>query len=773
VRDANNATIAGPQIRESWMSVDVAIVFALKEEFDYYRPQIPANRQPHVDPQTGRTFLVYDVAAPGGSYACATTFVGAMGPLDVALLTEYLLRTFEPRTVIVIGLAGSLSEDVRVGDVVIADEVHDYVQDGKVTPQGMVHGGRSYRPHVRLKNAIQYLDMAREAVVEALGRASVEDLEAAAPRDALDAAGDAIRRTGARIFVGPIASGPFVVADPAYGAWLRSLNRKCLAAEMESAGLMNAVYQHAGDERTLVIRAISDLGDERKTQLDRIRGGALRAVAMRNAIRLLQALMAIGELDRHPAAPAPAPGPAPAAVPVIDPAAAPRTAAAAPSTEQLLARLGERDPLICIPAADALATRDVDIAALLPDRSLGAVRLLARRRVIAAHAARAAPVLLDHLTRDAWPRAAAAAELFVPELGPDVARTLADGIARPSDVDHVRLRILALGRMAALDYAFKPAMLLGEIKTNEYLFDKWEYYCVVALARIFARSVAEPPRGFDPRQDAETAGRLYAEAMAASHAGSGDANRHQFERIWALAACGPIQADVAIARFLRADHEGLRVDGARILGTARLSRGVKPLIGMLDGNDRAAHHAAWALAQIGSPDALDALRRHGYAHDLALRAADLPEDWVCAQLQATAEPSHSLLRGAGLHRSAACRAAIERGLEASDGAVRGCAALALARLDGGAALPRLLRCHAEATERFERIFTSLALLTAAPERYPALAAELRDNLAYDSYMLDPFLIEDILAVLGATPGAEPVHAMWAHLYGPGRLIWHN
>ncbi len=50
---------------------------------------------------------------------------------------------------------------------------------------------------------------------------------------------------------------------------------------------MAAVYEQADPKRTLVIRGISDDGDEHKKELDAIENGAFRRYAMRNAIQLL------------------------------------------------------------------------------------------------------------------------------------------------------------------------------------------------------------------------------------------------------------------------------------------------------------------------------------------------------------------------------------------------------------------------------------------------------------------------------------------------------
>lgn len=52
---------------------------------------------------------------------------------------------------------------------------------------------------------------------------------------------------------------------------------------MEAAGLVESAATRREPVRTLVIRGISDLGHERKKDLDKIGKGGLRRLAMRNA----------------------------------------------------------------------------------------------------------------------------------------------------------------------------------------------------------------------------------------------------------------------------------------------------------------------------------------------------------------------------------------------------------------------------------------------------------------------------------------------------------
>jgi hypothetical protein len=131
-------------------------------------------------------------------------------------------------------------------------------------------------------------------------------------------------RAAPRCVDGPIASGPTLAASQVFVKWLKKRNRKFLAVEMESGGALAAIYERAEPARSLVLRGISDYGDERKSQLDRVRGGALRRYAMRNAVRLLWYLLEVEELPRQK--PYKDPGPLVPGESLPDPLSPPRQA---------------------------------------------------------------------------------------------------------------------------------------------------------------------------------------------------------------------------------------------------------------------------------------------------------------------------------------------------------------------------------------------------------------------------------------------------------------
>ena len=96
-----------------------------------------------------------------------------------------------------------------------------------------------------------------------------------------------------KLHIGPIASGPVVVTSKEFISWVKTQNRQFLALEMEGGGALAAVYSVAEPSHTMMLRGISDFGDDRKRKFDNLGGGGIRQYAMRNVIGLLWNLMAI------------------------------------------------------------------------------------------------------------------------------------------------------------------------------------------------------------------------------------------------------------------------------------------------------------------------------------------------------------------------------------------------------------------------------------------------------------------------------------------------
>jgi nucleoside phosphorylase len=281
--------------------VDLAILFALKEEFNAFFPKIPKGPRVETDRKTGRSFFLFDwKEGDSVPYRCLTTFVGTMGAQDAALVTARILLSYSPANLVLVGIAGALADDVLLGDVVIADEVRDYLQDGKVGNKGFLPSGRVYRASGKTNNILNFIDRVEKDLWTKIRDQSRSDVRKIVRDHKVDLGRIPIRPDGLEIRVGHVASGPVVAASRKFAKWLKTFDRKFIAVEMESAGFMNAAYEFGEDARVIVIRGISDPANAKKKILDQIGSGVLRRLAMSNALRALRGLVATNSLTRAP-----------------------------------------------------------------------------------------------------------------------------------------------------------------------------------------------------------------------------------------------------------------------------------------------------------------------------------------------------------------------------------------------------------------------------------------------------------------------------------------
>jgi nucleoside phosphorylase len=268
--------------------VDIGIIIALKEEFREFFKHL-SNPESFKDEETGVTdYLFFPEKAQ--NCKCAATFVGDMGPEKAALATDRFIQRRQPKTIVMLGIAGGMSKDVKLGDVVVVKTANNYLHKGKAITDGesftFEMGGDPYSCSNDLVRAVQDLEFAHASLFQEWQQ------EAKNRKDQ-----DSLSQLEIPQFVeGAIASSSVVGASETFVKWLKQANRKYLAIEMEAAGMLTAVYSHADPKKTLILRGISDLADERKKELDAVGKGAIRRYAMNNAISLLWKLIEAGVL---------------------------------------------------------------------------------------------------------------------------------------------------------------------------------------------------------------------------------------------------------------------------------------------------------------------------------------------------------------------------------------------------------------------------------------------------------------------------------------------
>jgi nucleoside phosphorylase len=288
--------------------IDIGIVIALPEEFAELHDQIGERCEIACDDTTGNYYYLFDHAVGDGlSYSCVATLVGDMGPTQTSLATQRLGVLYNPDTFVMLGIAAGISTDVRLGDVVVASQVEAYLENSKAVGDNEFSfevSGETYRTTAALVTFSQNFPFVHGPEFQRWQKGCAELLISLFPNTeslSLLIANDSIRKSP-YLLSGHIASGPTVGAAESFIAWLKTKNRKYLALEMEAAGLLAAVHEEAKPRRTLVIRAVSDYGDERKGDLDKINAGAFRKYAIRNAISLLWTFLAANVLSKIPTA---------------------------------------------------------------------------------------------------------------------------------------------------------------------------------------------------------------------------------------------------------------------------------------------------------------------------------------------------------------------------------------------------------------------------------------------------------------------------------------
>ena len=160
--------------------------------------------------------------------------------------------------------------------------------------------GEPYRCTERVLNILRHFPYAAKAQYQSWQTGAGSRLEilaeASAQLRSLTEAGVVVKIP--KLVDGHIASGPTVGAAATFAAFLKQRDRSYLALEMEAAGVLQAVNEVGGTCQTAVLRGISDLADERKKELDKLKGGILRTYAMENVLSLLWSAMAVDVFPR-------------------------------------------------------------------------------------------------------------------------------------------------------------------------------------------------------------------------------------------------------------------------------------------------------------------------------------------------------------------------------------------------------------------------------------------------------------------------------------------
>jgi nucleoside phosphorylase len=212
-------------------------------------------------PRKTRTGINYwrTLLIEGNTRTVAVASFGAAGNVDAAAITSILATELQPKIIIMIGIAAGIRDKCKLGDVVISDRIVAYESAALIKEQGVSQTSPrpdTYRTLPALQqDVVAYL--ARETSLRARLEAAYNAAEIRFPEtDAGLVTNEILPRSAT------IASGEKLLRDPDKFRALRDLHGKTEIGEMEAVGIATASLQ-AGT-LYLVIRGISDFGDEKK-----------------------------------------------------------------------------------------------------------------------------------------------------------------------------------------------------------------------------------------------------------------------------------------------------------------------------------------------------------------------------------------------------------------------------------------------------------------------------------------------------------------------------
>lgn len=210
------------------------------------------------------------VAADASAYQIAVVETGPGSNQAAAETSRVLEHAAAARLAVYVGVAGSIRDEVLVGDVVIAERVYD-VMGGKETDEGF-----KLRPR---ENAASHAVFARVRAMLVLNEL---------PAAALFTPSEGSER-GAQVFVKPIATVPSVIASEGSPTItrLRDAASDAVALEMEGYGF-GVAASSSSPIQSLVVRGISDRIVDKIPAHD----AQVQPLAARNAVTVALAVVA-------------------------------------------------------------------------------------------------------------------------------------------------------------------------------------------------------------------------------------------------------------------------------------------------------------------------------------------------------------------------------------------------------------------------------------------------------------------------------------------------
>jgi len=283
--------------------IDILLYIALSEEFndlcDNLIEELGDRFEWKEDKDINITIFCVSIFSSvlNKDFQVAVIPAGKMGIARAAAVTSSVLARHNISDVVVLGIAGSLSNDLQPGDVFVPDSVNEYLANSATTGNEktwtFITSGNSYPTSLRLLNRFQFFRRTKREFYEKWSNECTIRFTSLIDRNVQESMAKAGLniRPEIRLLAGDdrkLASGPAVGKGKAFVEWIkREVDRKFSAMEMESAGVYDAANIRTHAPRVVAIRGISDFADERKELIEETAKDKFRSLAVKNALTLL------------------------------------------------------------------------------------------------------------------------------------------------------------------------------------------------------------------------------------------------------------------------------------------------------------------------------------------------------------------------------------------------------------------------------------------------------------------------------------------------------
>jgi nucleoside phosphorylase len=224
---------------------DVLIVTALKVEREAVLAQL--TNAVKIQKEDSPTYYTSSVAVgETQTYSIVVVSLLEMGNTEAAVRTASAIAEFKPRCVLMVGIAGGIESQVKLGDVIVANQIFYYELAKQKSDGDQDRRTRVIPVNRHLLDRAHHYD----------NLTWVDKIGVERPDGAI--------RTPHPVHFGPIAVGEKVVTDPELIKKLQQLHSKMLGVEMESYGVAAAVGDSREQPAFLSIRSVCDYADSTK-----------------------------------------------------------------------------------------------------------------------------------------------------------------------------------------------------------------------------------------------------------------------------------------------------------------------------------------------------------------------------------------------------------------------------------------------------------------------------------------------------------------------------